>query len=103
MVEREEIREADEPEHAQRLSTYLYWHGDLTETVGVNVTAFYQPRWSDWGDTRANGAAELNARLGPVVTLGLVASLQNNSRPPADVEPTDWRYQTRLTFNIPRQ
>jgi hypothetical protein len=67
------------------------------------VTGFYQPRWSDWGDVRANGAAELTARLGPVVTLGLVASLQNNSRPPADVDATVWSYQTRLTFNFPRR
>lgn len=105
MVEREDIRDVNEPKHAQRLSTYLYWHGDLTDskTVGVNVTGFYQPRWSDLGDVRANGAAELTARLGPVVTLGLVASLQNNSRPPTNVKATDWRYQTRLTFNIPRQ
>jgi hypothetical protein len=105
MVEREVIREVDEPSYAQRLSTYLYWHGDVTESkaIGVNVTGFYQPRWSDWGDVRANGTAELTARLGPVVTLGLVASLQNNSRPPADVEATDWSYLTKLAFNFPGQ
>jgi putative salt-induced outer membrane protein YdiY len=103
MVEREEIRDAAEAQHAQRLSTYLYWHGDLTEdkTVGVNVTGFYQPRWSDWGDVRATGAGELNVRLGPVVTLGLVASLQSNSRPPTGVETTDWNYLTKLIFNFP--
>jgi hypothetical protein len=105
MAEREEIRDLDEPRTAQRLSTYMYWHGDLTENraLGVNVTSFYQPRWSDWGDVRANGAAEFTARLGSVVTLGLIATLQNNSRPPADVHATDWSYLTKLTLNFPKQ
>jgi putative salt-induced outer membrane protein YdiY len=105
MVEREEIRDSNAPLYAHRLSTYLYWHGDLTgnKAIGVNVTSFYQPRWSDWRDVRANGAAELTARLGPVVTLGLVASLRSNSRPPTGVDETDWSYLTKLTFNFPRQ
>ncbi|MCA9727403.1 MAG: DUF481 domain-containing protein [Candidatus Eisenbacteria bacterium] len=100
MSERESIREEPAADYDQRLSTFLLWVGNLTSSVEVNVTGFYQPRWSDWGDARATASGELRVDLASALAVGWSASLQHDSRPPEGVKSTDWSYLTKLIVSL---
>ncbi|MDX1394589.1 MAG: DUF481 domain-containing protein [Gemmatimonadota bacterium] len=102
MYEGEEI--TDDPdrgiEREGRGSFFLSAIGDLTETLRVDVSTFYQPLFSDFADARAYTAASL--RLDIVGELDLIVrfDLTHDSRPPEDVEPTDIRLSTGLVFDF---
>ena len=102
MYEAEEI--TDDPvggiEREGRGSFFLNAIGDVTETLRVDVSSFYQPLFSDFGDARAYTAASL--RLDVVGELDLIVrfDLTYDSRPPEDVEPTDVRLSTGLVLDF---
>lgn len=74
--------------------------GNVTETLRLDVSAFYQPLFADWGDDRVFLASSL--RFDVVGELDLIVrfDLTRDSRPPADVESTDVRFSTGFVFDF---
>jgi putative salt-induced outer membrane protein YdiY len=74
--------------------------GNVTETLRVDLSAFYQPLFSDWGDDRVFLASSLRVDVVGELDLIVHFDLTHESRPPADVEPTDIRFSTGLVFDF---
>ncbi|MEZ4647356.1 MAG: DUF481 domain-containing protein [Candidatus Eisenbacteria bacterium] len=83
-----------------RASVFLSWSGDLKEGVSVDLSGFYQPLWSDFGDARATGSGELLVGIVGALSLGLEGSVAHDSEPPAGVKETDWSYLTKLVVEF---
>lgn len=83
-----------------RASVFLSWSGDLREGLGVDLSGFYQPLWSEFGDARATGSGELVVALVGALSLGLEGSVTRDSEPPEGVEETDWSYLTKLVVEF---
>lgn len=102
MVEAEEI--TDDPEglvdREGRGSFFVSVIGSLTENLRVDVSSFYQPRFSDFGDVRAYLASSLRVDVVGELDLIVRFDLTNDSRPPEGVEPTDIRFSTGLVFDF---
>lgn len=74
--------------------------GDVTETLRVDLSAFYQPLLDDWGDDRVFLASSL--RFDVVGELDVIVrfDLTRDSRPPEGVEPTDVRFSTGFVLDF---
>lgn len=102
MYEGEEF--TDDPsgdiEHEFRGSFFASAIGNVTETLRVDLSAFYQPLFSDWRDDRVFLASSLRTDLVGALDLVVRFDLTHESRPPEDVEPTDVRFSTGLVLDF---
>jgi len=74
--------------------------GNVTETLRVDLSAFYQPLFSDWRDDRLFLASSLRADVVGALDLVVRFDLTHESRPPVDVAPTDVRLSTGFVFDF---
>lgn len=81
-----------------RLSVFLHLARKLSETVRVDGVVFWQPLLSEFAASRTVGNLSLTTAVSGRVDLKLGAALEDNARPPAGVERTDWR--TYLGFGV---
>ena len=102
MYEGEEF--TDDPsgdvEHELRGSFFASAIGDVTETLRIDLSAFYQPLFSDWGDDRVFFASSLRTRVIGGLDLLVGFDLTHESRPPEGVEPTDVRLGTGFVLDF---
>lgn len=102
MVEAEQLTddEGRGTETEGRGSFFLSAIGNITDELRIDLSTFYQPLFSNFGDARAYSAA--SARIDIVGELDLVVrfDLTHDSRPPEGVEPTDLRFSTGLVFDF---
>ena len=87
-------------EHEFRGSFFASAIGNVTETLRIDVSAFYQPLFSDWRDDRVFLASSLRTDLIGALDLVVRFDLTHESRPPEDVEPTDVRFSTGLVLDF---
>lgn len=83
-----------------RLSTFVDFSHELGESVRSNLVGWYQPRVDDFADTRASVIGELELDLHGPLKLLVAASIDYDSRPPADVDELDWDVDTGLRFSL---
>ena len=97
-IERTEVQ-PDREVH-QRLSSFLSLNAALQEHVDLDVVAFVQPLWEDFADLRATLDATASVEIqGPLeLTVGWVVT--HDSRPPVEVEKTDWATTVGLKLEI---
>ncbi|MEN8008052.1 MAG: DUF481 domain-containing protein [Candidatus Krumholzibacteriota bacterium] len=100
MFEQERIRDEEGHTEAQRFSGFVSLEARLSEDVVVDFLAFYQPRWSDFNDWRMYGEVSLEVELTGSLSLFTGYKLEHNSRPPAEVEQSDWDTKTGLLFKF---
>lgn len=91
-VERLEDRAGDETDH--RLSTFVTFDGQVSETLTLAFTSFVQPLWSDFGDLRALAIAETRVKLGGGFTYTVASEIRYDAEPPDGVDTTDWEVET---------
>ncbi len=101
MLELEDLTDDDrgtETEH--RASYFLSVVGEISESLTLDVSGFWQPLWSDFGDARALGAA--SARVDVVGELDLIIQVRllHDSRPPEGVEETDVTLRSGLALQF---
>ena len=66
-----------------RLSVFLALGGSFAEErARMQLTAFYQPRWSELADARAIAQLGLEVELAGGLSLTVRGALQVDSRPP---------------------
>lgn len=87
-------------EHEFRGSFFVSAIGDVTETLRIDVAAFYQPLFTDWSDDRVFLASSVRADIVGSLDLVVRFDLTHESRPPAGVEPTDVRLGTGFVFEF---
>jgi len=90
MVEVEEIEGIDGSDTDQRGSFFLTAEGDLTETVTVDVSSFYQPLWNDFANSRVFVNGSVRVAIGAGFELRTAVDVVHDSEPPEEVEETDW-------------
>ena len=102
MYEGEEFTDdpADDVEHEFRGSFFVSAIGDVTETLRIDLSAFYQPLFSDWGDDRVFLASSLRTDVVGELDLVVQFDLTHESRPPDGVEPTDVRLGTGVVLDF---
>jgi len=83
-----------------RLSSFASAEGDLSESVTIDATAFYQPRWSDFADSRLVASGSLSVALVGSLSLEVAAAVQVDTRPPDGVERRDWSQVTGLSVSF---
>lgn len=97
-------RTTDDPtgdvEREFRGSFFVSAVGDVTETLRVDLSAFYQPLFADWGDDRMFLASSLRFDIVGELDLIVRFDLTRESRPPAGVEPTDLRFSTGVVLDF---
>lgn len=100
MTEIERIDGRDGKDTNQRLSSFLSLSAELREYLELDVIIFAQPLWEDFSDLRATLDATLAVELqSPLeLTVGWVAT--HDSRPPENVEETDWATKVGLRLEI---
>lgn len=83
-----------------RASYFLTAIGRVTETLRVDVSAFFQPLLDDYGDSRAYASA--SGRVDVVGGLDLLVALEllHDSDPPAGVEATDLTLSSGLVLEF---
>lgn len=74
--------------------------GNVTETLRIDLSAFYQPLFADWRDDRVFLASSLRADVVGALDLVVRFDLTHESRPPEGVEPTDVRFSTGFVFEF---
>jgi hypothetical protein len=72
-----------------RWSNYLSAVYRTDERVTLSVMAFFQPRFDAFADYRAVVLSSANFEVSDRLSAGLHVNYQYDSRPPADVKPTD--------------
>jgi putative salt-induced outer membrane protein YdiY len=100
MTEIEEIEGAGEHDTDQRLSSFATLDGAVGETLIFQLTSFVQPLWSDFGDLRAFGLAGTKVKLAGGFSQNVALELRYDSRPPEDVETTDWEVKAGLGYTF---
>lgn len=95
-IERIEGRSGSEVE--QRLSSFLSLSNEIREGLELDVLVFAQPRWADFADLRASLDLTLVVEIQAPLELTFGAVATHDSRPPEDVEKTDWA--TKLGFRL---
>lgn len=102
MFEAEEL--TDDPdgrvEREGRGSFFASAIGQVAETLRIDLSSFYQPLFSDFGDARAYTAASLRVDVVGELDLIVRFDLTHDSRPPVGVEETDMRFSTGLVFDF---
>lgn len=89
-----------EREDEFRGSFFVSAIGEVTETLQVDVSAFYQPLFSAWADDRLFVASSVRVDVVGELDLVVRFDLQRESRPQAGVEPTDVRLSTGFVFDF---
>jgi putative salt-induced outer membrane protein YdiY len=74
--------------------------GRVTETLRLDLSAFYQPLFSDWGDDRLFIASTMRVDVVGELDLVVRFDLQRESRPPVGVEPTDLSLSTGFVLDF---
>lgn len=74
--------------------------GSATETLRLDLSAFYQPLFTDWGDDRLFIASSIRVDVVGELDLLVRFDLQRESRPPLGVEPTDLSFSTGFVFDF---
>ncbi len=87
-------------ENEFRGSYFVSAVGNVTETLRLDLSAFYQPRFADWEDDRLFIASSIRVDVVGELDLVVRFDFQRESRPPAGVEPTDLRLSTGLVFDF---
>ncbi|MFW6084698.1 MAG: DUF481 domain-containing protein [Gemmatimonadota bacterium] len=87
-------------EHEFRGSFFASAIGNVTETLLVDLSAFYQPLLADWRDDRVFLASSVRADVVGSLDLLVRFDLTHESRPPEDVEPTDVRLSTGFVYDF---
>jgi putative salt-induced outer membrane protein YdiY len=100
MWEQEEIQDEQGEEKAQRFSGFVSLESKLSDHVGVDFLAFYQPRWSDFKDWRMFAEVALSVELTGSLSLFTVYKGEHNSTPADGVEKTDWDTKTGFAFSF---
>lgn len=102
MYEGEEFTDdpSGEVEREFRGSFFVSAIGDVTETLRIDLSAFYQPLFADWRDDRVFLASSLRADVVGSLDLVVRFDLTHESRPPDGVEPTDVRLGTGFVFDF---
>lgn len=100
MWEREQLSDADGHTRATRLSSFASLLTTPREGIHVDLTMFYQPRWSDFSDWRLFLQVELSVDLGANLELFSRWDLEHDEQPPAGVEPTDRGTTTGFRFRF---
>ena len=102
MYEAEELTDAPElgVDEEFRGSFFLSAIGDVTETLRVDLSTFYQPLFSNWSDDRIFVASSVRVDIVGELDLIVRFDLTHESRPPESVEPTDLRFSTGLVFDF---
>ena len=89
-----------ERENQFRGSYFVSAVGNVTETLRLDLSAFYQPLFSDWGDNRLFIASSIRVDVVGELDLVVRFNLQRESRPRVGVEPTDLRLSTGFVFDF---
>ncbi|MDX1576944.1 MAG: DUF481 domain-containing protein [Gemmatimonadota bacterium] len=74
--------------------------GSVTESVGVDVSGFYQPRLDDFSDSRVSLDASAQTDLVGELDLIVAFALSRESEPAPGVEETDLTLTTGLRFSF---
>jgi putative salt-induced outer membrane protein YdiY len=90
MLEIEKLDDAGGTTARGRLSVFLHVARDLRDDVRVDLVGFWQPLFSDVADFRAVGNLTLTVAVTGAVDLKTGVSVEDDARPPAGVERTDW-------------
>ena len=90
MLERERVEGAADHTARGRLSVFLHASRELSGTARLDAVAFWQPLFSDAGDFRSSATLTLVVQVTGSVDLKVGGSVEDDSRPPAGVERTDW-------------
>lgn len=101
MLENEEIQgdsRGRETEH--RMSTFLSVMYDVSQDTQLDLVAFYQPEWSDFGDYRTVISARLKVEIIGALYLSLSYGFQRDSRPPEGVGETDWSFYSGIGWSF---
>lgn len=105
MLEYQRFTEGDEADAGkeelnQRWSNYVAAAVEPTSGIGLTHTAYYQPRFDDFGDYRilSETAAVLGVKKWLAVKLAFTAIY--DSRPADDVKKLDTAFTTSLLFRI---
>ncbi|MFO7653750.1 MAG: DUF481 domain-containing protein [Candidatus Krumholzibacteriia bacterium] len=96
MFEDEAIEDVAGRERRHRMSSFVSLVYRAREGLSVDLTGFYQPRWSDFADARATAAAAVKVAVIGTLHLDVTASLQYDARPAPGVETTDWTVRNGL-------
>ncbi len=101
MLELEDLTDDDlgtETEH--RASYFVSLVGNISDNLTLDVSGFWQPLLSDFGDARALGAA--SARVDVVGDLDLIIQIRllHDSNPPEGVEETDVTLRSGLALEF---
>lgn len=89
-----------ERENEFRGSFFASAVGTVTETLRLDLSAFYQPLVGDWGDDRLFIASTIRVDVVGELDLLVRFDLQRESRPPAGVEPTDLSLSTGFVLDF---
>lgn len=101
MFEREVLDEAlGEPTSVVRASSYASARLRL-KNASLSTTTYLQPQVSDLADYRVLTQAAVEVGVTKWVRIRVRADLRYDSRPPAGVEPTDFRIENGLVLVIP--
>lgn len=73
-----------------RLSTFLHLTRHLGDSAKLDIVGFWQPLFSDFANVRSVGTLALVVKVAGSVDLKVGLNIEDNSRPPAGVKPTDW-------------
>lgn len=66
------------------------------ERVTVTTTLYFQPRFDEFSDYRLLGSCTTEFAITKLLTAGVAISLRYDSRPPSDVERTDFGVHNKL-------
>ncbi len=83
-----------------RLSSFASAEGELSETVTIDATAFYQPLWSDFADSRLVASGSISVALVGSLSLDVAGAVQVDTRPPDGVGRRDWSQITGLSVSF---
>jgi len=100
MLELERIKNQTGTGSDLRLSTFVVLDGRVNDTVTLQLTGFVQPRFSDFGDTRAMLTGGARVKLGGGFSLTTASDVTVDTRPPAGVEKTDWEVTTGIGVSL---
>ena len=91
-----ELRTDESRTETVRMSAFLDVQRELKEYLRFLFVGWYQPSLSEFSDLRASVLAELEVDLAGPLALVIWGSWEHDSRPPSEVEPTDWSLRTGL-------
>jgi len=91
-------------EFDHRWSNYLQVGWNVTETIGLNSTTFFQPKLSDFSDLRIHSENGLTVKANDVFAVKVSFSATYDSKPYSDaqtlVESLDTNLKTSLVFSF---